>query len=59
MSGEVLARIKAAVSHNHLRSSEFFDDFDPLRKGYISKGQFERLVQTSVLISYLLPGQLE
>lgn len=43
---ELMARIRHIVLTNRLRVIEFFQDFDPLRSGYISKTQFKRALAT-------------
>lgn len=39
---DLMARIRHIVLVNRLRVSEFFEDYDPLRSGSISKTQFRR-----------------
>lgn len=39
---DLMARIRHIVLTNRLRVAEFFEDFDPLRSGSISKSQFRR-----------------
>lgn len=39
---DLMARIRHIVLTNRLRVAEFFEDYDPLRSGSISKSQFRR-----------------
>ena len=50
-SVQVEKKIQALVAMKKLRITEFFKDFDNLRKGYVSESQFRRVLdQTGVQI---------
>jgi Ca2+-binding EF-hand superfamily protein len=45
---DVEKKLKHIVNERRIRVSEFFRDFDPLRSGYITKGQFVRCMSQNL-----------
>ena len=40
-------KIQGEVVMKRIRISEFFKDYDPLRKGFVTEGQFKRILHVS------------